>query len=125
MDMAAEVLAVERAWTEAHLHGDFAALAQIMADDYLRIETDGSVRDKAAVLAAYQPETRHWEYAAGDEYDVRVYGDTAVIVGRWSARGVNNGAAFDYAARFLTVYVKREGRWQMVAEQSTTIQPAG
>lgn len=121
MDATVEVLAVERAWTEAHRQGDFAALAQIMADDYLRIETDGSVRGKATVLATYQPEQRHWEYAQGDEYDVRVYGDTAVVVGRWTARGVNNGEAFDYAARFLTVYVKRGRRWQMVAEQSTPI----
>lgn len=121
MDAIAEVLAVERAWTEAHLHGNFAVLKQIMADDYLRIDTDGSVRNKAAVLAAYQPEDRHWEYAQGDEYDVRIYGDTAIVVGRWTARGVNNGAAFDYAARFLTVYVRRNGSWQMLAEQSTPI----
>ena len=121
MDDIAAVLAAERAWTDAHLHGDFTALADLMADDYRRITPDGSVQDKAAVLAAYQPDRRHWDYAQGDEYDVRVYGDTAVVVGRWTARGVNNGQAFDYAARFLSVYIRRNGRWQMLAEQSTPI----
>lgn len=121
MDDTAAVLAVERAWTDAHLHGDFAALAHLMAADYRRIEQDGSVQDKAAVLAAYSPDHRHWDYAAGDEYDVRLYGDIALVIGRWTGRGVNHGQPFDYAARFLSVYIRRAGRWQMLAEQSTPI----
>lgn len=41
------------------------------------------------------------------------------MIGRRTARGMNNGEWFDYAARFMSVYVKREGQWRMVAEQST------
>jgi ketosteroid isomerase-like protein len=128
--LSAEVLAVEQRWTAAHLAGDFGTLAELMAEDYVRIEPDGAVAGRAAVLAAYQPEHRHWDHAAGDEYAVRIYGDltggpgavlTALVVGRWTARGTNHGAHFDYAARFLSVYVRRGGRWQMVAEQSTPI----
>lgn len=130
----AEVLAVEQRWTAAHLAGDFGVLAELMADDYVRIEPGGAVAGRAQVLAAYRPEHRHWEHAVGDEYDVRIYGDltgdpgnesgavlTALVVGRWTARGTNHGERFDYAARFLSVYVRRGGRWQMVAEQSTPI----
>jgi len=116
-----EVMAVEREGTEAHLRGDVTTIARLMAEDYLKIESDGSVSDRATTLAKYTPETRYWEKAEGDEYVVRVYGDTAVVIGRWTARGMNNGERFDYAARFLSVYVKREGEWKMVAEQSTSI----
>ncbi len=116
-----DVMRVERAWTEAHLRGDVATIARLMAHDYLKIERDGSVSDRATTLAKYTPETRYWEKAEGDEYSVRVYGDAAIVIGRWNARGVNNGEHFDYAARFLSVYVKREGEWQMVAEQSVEI----
>jgi ketosteroid isomerase-like protein len=115
------VLAVERAWTQAHLHGDVETIARLMADDYLKIEADGSVSDRTTTLSKYTPETRYWEKAEGDDYIVLVYGDTALVIGRWSARGVNNGERFDYAARFLSVYVKRDGEWKMVAEQSTEI----
>ena len=44
-----------------------------------------------------------------------------MLVGRWRARGENDGEAFDYTARFMSVYMKRDGAWQMVAEQSTPI----
>lgn len=125
MDAEAEVMRVERAWTDAHLRGDFETIARLMADDYLKIEADGSVSDRAATLAKYTPETRYWEQAEGDEYIVRVYGDTALVLGRWKARGVNNGQDFDYAARFMSVYVKRGGEWQMAAEQSTEIPRTG
>jgi uncharacterized protein (TIGR02246 family) len=121
MDNTAQVMAVEREWTEAHLRGDVETLARLMADDYLKIESDGSVSDRAMTLAKYTPETRYWEKVQGDEYDVRVYGDTALVIGRWTARGMNHGTRFDYAARFLSVYVKRAGQWQMVAEQSTAM----
>lgn len=119
MDAIQEVLAVERAWTDAHLRGDVATIARLMAEDYIKIEQDGSVSDRAAALASYTPETRYWDKAEGDEYDVRVYGDTAIVIGRWTARGMNNGERFDYAARFMSFYVRREGEWKMVAEQAT------
>ena len=71
----AEVLAVEHRWTAAHLAGDFATIADLMAPDYIRIQPDGSVAGRAEVLAAYRPGHRHWDHAAGDQYDVRIYGD--------------------------------------------------
>jgi ketosteroid isomerase-like protein len=124
-DAAREVLAVERAWTEAHLRGDVATLARLMAEEYAKIEPDGSVIGRAEALAAFVPEQRHWEIAQGDSYDVRVYGDAAVVIGRWRARGVNHGVRFDYQARFMSVYARRAGEWRMVAEQATEIAAAG
>lgn len=120
-DEIEKVMQVERAWTDAHLRGDAETLARLMADDYLKIESDGSVSDRAMTLTKFTPETRLWEKAEGDDYVVRVYGDVALVIGRWSARGVNNGERFDYRARFLSVYVRRGGEWRMVAEQSTKI----
>lgn len=124
-DERERVLAVEQEWTDAHLRGDVATIARLMADDYLKVNADGSVTDRAATLAAYTPETRYWERAEGDEYIVRIYGDTAIVVGRWTARGVNNGERFDYAARFMSVYVKGADEWKMVAEGATEIKSWG
>lgn len=118
-----ELLAIEREWTAAHRNGDFDTLARRMADDFVKILPDGSLVDKAEVLASLRDQHRSWDYAAGDEYDVRVLGDTAVVIGRWRARGSNNGQPFDYAARFMSVYVRRDGRWLMLTEQSTAIIP--
>lgn len=121
MDDAAQGMTIEHEWTKTHLRGDVETPARLMADDYLKIEFDGCVSDRAMPPAKYLPGACYWEKAQGDEYNVRVYGDTALVIGRWTARGMNHGTRFDYTARFLSVTVKRAGRWQMVAEQSTAI----
>lgn len=117
-DVAA-VIAAERAWVEAHRRMDVEAIAQLMADDYSSVREDGAVWGRAETLAAYVPGERHWDEAESDRYHVRVNGDTAVLVARWRARGVNGGVAFEYAARFTAVYVRRGGRWLLQHDHST------
>ncbi|MCH7663227.1 MAG: nuclear transport factor 2 family protein [Chloroflexi bacterium] len=53
--------------------------------------------------------------------NINVYGQTAVVVGRWRAKGVNEGVPFDYAARYVSVWVKNAGAWRIVSDQSTEI----
>jgi ketosteroid isomerase-like protein len=121
MDAIQEVIATERAWVEAHRNLDIATLASLMADEYAVITSDGQVLGKEQDLASYSTGDRHWDFAESDEYDVRVYGDTAILIGRWRACGVNAGYHFDYAARFVAHYAKRDRRWQMTFAQSTPI----
>ena len=117
----AEVLAAERAWVNAHRSLDLETLEAIMAEEYKAIQPDGRVLDKGTELASYRSGTRTWEFADSDEYDVEIFNETAVLIGRWRAKGVNSGVPFNYAARFLAVYINRDGRWQLAAAQSTTI----
>jgi ketosteroid isomerase-like protein len=124
-EMVWEVVQTEREWVEAHRQLDIAALERIMADEYKHIRADGVVVGKAEDLASYQTGDRYWDFAESDEYDIQLYGDTAVLIGRWRARGVNGEERFNYAARFISVYVKRDGRWQMVAAQSTPLARSG
>jgi uncharacterized protein (TIGR02246 family) len=121
LDDIEAVLQTEREWVEAHLRLDLATLARIMADDYVIIAENGSIVTREQALASYRDDARSWEVARSDELAVRVYGDTAVVIGRWTARGENNGKPFNYAARFMSVYVRRNGQWRMAAEQSTPI----
>ena len=115
------VIEAERHWVQAHRDLDLKTLERLMADDYIKIGADGFVIGKSEALAEYRKSKRHWEYAESDQYQIRILGEVAVLVGRWKARGENNGEAFDYTARFMSVYMKRDGLWQMVAEQSTPI----
>jgi ketosteroid isomerase-like protein len=52
---------------------------------------------------------------------VTVLGNAAILVGRWIGRGENDGEAFDYAARFMAIYAKRDGTWLLIADQSTPL----
>ena len=52
---------------------------------------------------------------------VRVYGDTAVVTGKSSAKGTIGGRELKGPVMFTRVYVKKRGKWQSVAFQQTPI----
>lgn len=116
-----EVLDVERRWVQAHRDLDLAVIEEILADDYVQIRSDGVLVGKAEALQSYRSGTRRWELAESDEYRLAIHGDVAILVGRWRGRGVNDGARFDYTARFMAVYVRRGGTWLLRADQSTPL----
>ena len=95
---AEEVLRAEREWLSAHLRLDVSALERLMAPDYVQIDGEGRLVDKEDVLSAFRLGGRSWDEAHSDELQVRSYGNVAVVVGRWRARGTNTGLTFDYAA---------------------------
>jgi ketosteroid isomerase-like protein len=58
-----------------------------------------------------------WKY---DDMKVRVFGDVGIVTGRL----VLTGASTQYksgARRYTDVFVKRNGRWQIVECQSTLV----
>ncbi len=116
-----EVLAAEEAWTQAHLNTDREAIDRLMHPDYTIIKPDGSVWDKKTALASYVLGKRDWNEASSSEHIVRIYGDTAIVIGLWKAKGVNNGEPFDYQARYTSLWVKDSEGLRMVSDQSTEI----
>jgi ketosteroid isomerase-like protein len=115
------VIGAEQEWLRAHRECDLVSLERMMADEYAQIVEGGEIRTKEEVLATFRAGDRHWDRAESDELDVRVYNDFAVVIGRWRAKGVNAGRPFDYAARYVSVWVYRDERWQMVSDQATSI----
>lgn len=116
-----QVIQAEREWLEAHLRLDTSALERLMADEYTQVTPRGELLGKQKILESFQTGQRSWQEAESDEYQIRIYGDAAVVFGRWRAKGINAGQVFDYAARYVSVWVYRDRRWQMVSDQSTTI----
>jgi hypothetical protein len=79
------------------------------------------VRTKAEMVSAYDSGKLKYESVKFDEIKVHPYGETAVVTARSTAKGQDNGKDFSGQYRYTRVYVKRQGRWQLVATQSTRI----
>jgi len=115
------VAAAERAVAEAHVRLDAAALDELFHDAYVVLQPDGTIERKADILASFATGSRSWEFAEVDELEIASFGASATVVGRWRARGRNGDVRFDYAARFLSVWIKADGRWRNVAYQAAEI----
>ena len=120
--MEQELLHVENARDQALLRQDFATLERIMAEACARAERNGTVRTTAQVLAAFKAGELAFDAFDIEENSVRLYGDTAVVIGRYSNRIRTGGTTSPTnRARHLRVYVKRAGSWQLVAHQATEL----
>lgn len=60
-----------------------------------------------------------------DELAAQVYGDTGIITGRWSGSASVEGRRADISVRFTDTFIKRLGRWQVIASQETQIAAQG
>ncbi|HYN25496.1 MAG TPA: nuclear transport factor 2 family protein [Pyrinomonadaceae bacterium] len=101
--------------------GDTKAYARLVGDDYVFTNHDAVIRTKAQMVSAYDSGSIKYESVMFDEIKVHVYGDTAVVTGRNTAKGLDNGKDIGGQFRYTRVYVKRQGKWQLVATQATRI----
>jgi ketosteroid isomerase-like protein len=116
------VAQVEYDLAEAHLQLDLDVIDRLLHPDYVNVQPGGRLETKAEFLASLRSDTRHWDVARADQFDIRLYGDTAIVIGRWRASGRHGIEHFDYAARFLSVWIKQDGRWQNIAYQATEME---
>jgi len=111
----------ERAWAQAALKGDVAALGQVLSDDLTYTHGSGRPENKAQYLEAIRSGAQKYEALDYDDVTVRVYGNTAVVNSELHIRTVSSGQLSSSHSRFLHVYVKQGNVWRMVAHQSTRI----
>ena len=118
-----ELVQIERDWCSAMVKKDAAALSRILADDFAEVTSRGVSSDKAGDLADLKaPNTL--TSCVDDSVKVRVYGDTAVVMGRGRRSGTFKGTPFkDREISYTDVFVRRDGRWQCVASQGTPASP--
>jgi CubicO group peptidase (beta-lactamase class C family)/ketosteroid isomerase-like protein len=116
----AEVRAAERRWLDAYEQRDAAAMDAILAEGFTITYPDGTVmakQDVAAQLArmAGRPPSRF----ATEAVRATVSADTVVLTGTLitqSARGVSR-------ARYRDVWVRRDGRWQVLSSRLEASEP--
>jgi uncharacterized protein (TIGR02246 family) len=115
------VTEMEEALRVAISKGDAKAYARIVGDDYVFTNQDAVTRTRPQMVSAYESGSIKYESVKFDEIKLHSYGDTAVVTGRSTVKGQDGGKDISGQTRYTRVYVKRQGRWQLVATQSTTI----
>jgi ketosteroid isomerase-like protein len=115
------LLRTNREYDEALVRGDAGALERIYADEFVYTTFDGEVRDKAQQIAFTRSGDLKLESGRSDDVRVRVYGDTAVMTGRFTAKGQFRGEKIEVHERYTAVWVRSRGRWRLVAEQGNEI----
>ncbi|HEX7337247.1 MAG TPA: nuclear transport factor 2 family protein [Gemmatimonadales bacterium] len=113
-DGADELIALAHEWDRAMVANDADAIGQFMADDWTIIGSDGRVGDKATFLELVRSAALSHDVMETHDLSVRVYGDTAVTLGRGISGGKYQGQRFREVERVSCVFVRTGGRWRCV-----------
>ena len=101
---------------------DIAFLERVLAKDYVHYRPHGDVETRAQYLEDRKSGSVDFDSLVADEIKVRVYGDTAIVAYRSTAKGKDKDGAIDEQRRWTRVFVRKDGKWQLVHSQGTTIQ---
>jgi ketosteroid isomerase-like protein len=121
-DAEQELIRIETAWRKARVEGDVAFLESLYAKELRIAGTDGSVIERGTDISLFASGKIRPEFIKAEDMRVSLYSDVAVVTGSDHLKGSYKGAQREGRVRFTHVFVRREGRWQLVASQGTWVQ---
>jgi ketosteroid isomerase-like protein len=125
-DRAADVARLTRLsddWDKAIVRKDESAIAGNMADDFRMIDKHGNVEAKQAFVAGIMDPKLSIDPYTVEDFEVRIYGDTALLSGRTHMTGKYDGQPFTSNYRYIDIYVRKSGTWKIVSVQITGLSP--
>ena len=110
-----DVRKLERAWLDAYEKRDVAAMTAIVADDFTITFSDGSMQTKPQIIESLKRPGGSSSKFTTEQVQSRVYGDTVILIGLVISEWKQNGQPMTDRSRYTDTYVKRNGKWQVVA----------
>ena len=110
-----------REYDVATTNNDVAALSQLIAEDYMLVNSDSSVENRAQYLADFHLPGFHIEPYTMEEPMLRAWDHFALTGGLLPLTWVQEGARHQRRLRIVHAWMKVEGRWQIVYTQITRI----
>jgi hypothetical protein len=100
---------------------DLATLEALLADDLIYTHSSARVDTKQSLIANMKSGATVYSSIEPSEVKAQDLGDAVVLTGIAWVKVVSRGKQLDFGVRFTDAYARRNGRWQMVAWQSTRL----
>lgn len=88
------LIQVANDWDQAMIKNDPEAVGRFMVDGWMIIGSDGSIGDKATFLGLVKSGVLSHDVMTSEDFNVRVYGDNAVVTAHGVSGGKYQGQAF-------------------------------
>lgn len=106
---------LNREYVDAFMNADVEWYGEHLADDFVVIESDGSILNKEEFLrnTAKGPDVADYKL---HEVEIKIYGNAALVraTGVWTREDGKMGMS-----RYTDVYVRQNGEWKTVSAQIT------
>ena len=118
-DVDQELAKLEKDFASAVVSNDADAVGKFLADDWVIVDPDGNIIDKARFLSVIKLGQLTHEMMESEGVKVRGYGASAVVTAITKSKGKFMGQEFTTQERATDFFIKQGGRWQCVFSQLT------
>jgi hypothetical protein len=116
---ARELTALADTWDKAIVARNIAGVESNMAADFKQIRGGGNVVSREQFIRDITDPALKIDPYIVEDFSVRVLGDAALLTGRIRMSGMSEGERFESHFRYIDVYARRSGKWQVVSVQIT------
>ena len=114
----ASIAGMEQQWATAAKAGNADAVAPLLADNFINMDSDGTLHTKTESLSRMK--SAKWEMNQISDVKVTAFGNTAIATGGWQGKGTDSaGKPVDAHETWVDTWVKMPGgKWQCVSSAS-------
>jgi ketosteroid isomerase-like protein len=118
-DRAAQskIVALEKAWNQAYKFADRKALDELLDDQLILVNDDGTIQGKSEFLASIKKSNSQEQQVTPESITVHVFGNAAAATGVFRAKGVEAGKSYVKRERFLDTWIYKDGKWRCAMPQ--------
>jgi ketosteroid isomerase-like protein len=112
---ADKVRALEVKLMDCYKQRQLDLLASLLDKDFVITVEDGSIYGKTGYISYSASSSMRVDIVEMSDLKIRLHGDTAVLTGAYHERGETKGQPYDYHDRFTDVWMKKSGKWRLIA----------
>ena len=117
----AQIQQIEKKCAAALVKSDVQALGDIFSSDWLLVANEGPNLTRAQIFQVLQNGDLKFSGVEVGEMEVRVYADTAVVIGENHSKGEWSGQKFASLDRYTDVFVRQAGQWRCVVTHNSSV----
>ena len=117
-----EFKALDRGWVAAYLQGDRELFDRVWSEGFIFTFPFAQFSNKEQELADIESGTLAFESLSTEDLTVKIYGETAVMAGRFIMKGQYRGQDISGEYNYTNVLEKQpQHSWQIVASHAAPI----
>jgi len=118
-----EALNAAERWASAVGQADIAGLNELLHVDYVHVHATALVESRIKFIEALQTGARRYDPIRIEDSNVRVFGDSAVVSGKFVLKATTRDRVIESVNRFMLLVVNTPGGPQVATFQATAIPP--
>jgi ketosteroid isomerase-like protein len=118
---ADDVLPLEKQWMAAIQKPDAAVLDKLLHTQLIYGHATGVTDTKASYIAKVSSGKQKYAGVEQEIVKIQPLGDAVIVHAKMHMWGVNQNGKFDDRVMLMHTWLKRDGRWQLVAHQTAKL----